>query len=62
MNNVVSLICPSCGASIRIDIKQKTGICEFCGREFVCKNALNEPQYKDYQQYENEKQLEGDDW
>jgi len=62
MSNFVSLSCPSCNASVRVDINKKTGTCEYCGKEFVCQNALDSPQQKDYQQYQNEKQLEGDDW
>ena len=62
MDNFVSLSCPSCGASISININQKTGTCEYCGREFACQNALNSPQHKGYQQYQNETQLQGDDW
>ena len=62
MNNFVSITCPYCDASVSVNIMQKTGVCEFCGREFVCQNALDSPQYKDHQQYQNEKQLQGDDW
>ena len=62
MNNFVSISCPSCDAPVNIDIRQKTGTCEYCGSEFVCQDALKSPQYKDYQQYQNEKQLQGDDW
>ncbi|MCL2547259.1 MAG: hypothetical protein FWE06_08755 [Oscillospiraceae bacterium] len=62
MDNFVSLTCPSCSAPVNIDISKKTGVCKYCGREFASKNVLNSPQYKDYQQYQNEKQLQGDDW
>jgi hypothetical protein len=62
MNNFVSISCPYCNAPVNINVNQKTGTCEYCGREFVCQDALKSPQYKDYQQYQNEKQLQGDDW
>jgi len=62
MSNFISFSCPSCGAPIRININQKTGTCEYCDREITCQNALNSPQYKDYQQYQNEAQQQGDDW
>jgi len=62
MSNFISISCPSCNASVSVNVDNKTAVCEFCGREFVCENALNSPQYKNYQQYQNEKQLQGDDW
>jgi len=62
MDHFVSLSCPSCSASVSVNINQKTGVCEFCGREFTCQDALNSPQHKNYQQYQNERQLQGDDW
>jgi len=62
MNNFVSLSCPSCNAPVSVDVNQKTGKCQFCGREFACQNALNQPQYQNYQHYQNQKQLQGDDW
>ena len=62
MSNFISLSCPSCGASININANEKTGICIYCRREFVCQNALNAPKPQDYQKYQNEKQLQGDDW
>ena len=62
MNNFVSISCPSCNAPVNININQKTVSCEYCGREFVCQDALKPPQHKDYQKYQNEKQLQGDDW
>ena len=62
MDNLISLSCPFCNAPIKINVNRKTGLCEYCDREFVCQDALRQTQYKDYQQYQNEKQLQGDDW
>ena len=62
MNILTSLSCPSCGASVRVNVNSKTGICEYCKNEFICQNALNAPKHEDYQKYQNEKQLQGDDW
>jgi len=62
MDNLISLSCPFCNAPIKINVNQKTGSCEYCGREFFCQDALTPTQYKDYQQYQNEKQKQGDDW
>jgi len=62
MNDFVSISCPSCNASVSVNLNQKTGTCEYCGREFVSQNALDSPQPKDYQEQQNEKQLQGDDW
>ncbi|MCL2383707.1 MAG: hypothetical protein FWC79_06235 [Oscillospiraceae bacterium] len=61
-DNFVSLECPSCGAPVEVNVKEKTGFCKYCRRKFACKEALNSPQYKDYQEYQNKKQLEGDEW
>ena len=62
MENFVSLSCPSCNASVRVDANKKTATCEFCGREFTCQKALDSPPYEAYQKYQYEKQLQGDDW
>lgn len=61
-SNFVSLSCPHCNAPVTVSIDKKTGVCDYCGREFACQTALDSPQYKNYQQFQNEKQLEGDDW
>jgi len=62
MNNFVLLSCPSCGASVNVNIGAKTGKCEYCESEFACQDTLNSPQPQDYQKHQNEKQLQGDDW
>jgi len=61
-NNFVSLVCPSCRAPVEVNMESKSGLCLYCRKPFACKDALNSPKYKDYQEYQNKKQLEGDDW
>jgi len=62
MEKIVAITCPSCGAAMNIDIKQRTAKCEYCEREVVCAEALKSPTPKELQKLQNEKQQEGDDW
>ena len=58
-DNFVSVVCPSCKAPVEVDMKSKSGICLYCRKPFACKDVLK---YKDYQDYKNKQQLDGDDW
>lgn len=62
MERFVSLSCPSCNATVPVDVSHKKTLCTYCGREFANTEHPNAPEYENYQKYQNEKQLQGDDW
>ncbi len=39
---VTSLVCPTCGGSLKIDEAQEKAVCEYCGGEFDVDNMLDE--------------------
>lgn len=45
MNNVISLNCPSCGGSVKINEGDKNVLCEYCGSEYILSSKIGIQRY-----------------
>ncbi len=45
MNNVISINCPSCGGSVKVNEGDKNVLCEYCGSEYILSSKIGIQRY-----------------
>lgn len=42
---IVSMVCPSCGAALRVDVEQKNLVCDYCGSNLLVEDEEQHTRY-----------------